>query len=641
MKWAGRVAIGLLVLLAVALGALVVALPRLAKSDAARARIQAATREVLGSELRYADLDFGLLPPSLQVREPALVAAADGEGDPLARAERVALRLELLPLLRRRLEVSSLVVHGLALRAVRDAGGVSLPGAPAGEREEPAPSGDAPEPRRDDGGVVLGIRTISLRDASLSLEDRTVSPPRTSTLEGIDLRVRGEGGGGELVGELSVARSDVRLAGLELTGPLTAHLETDDWLAGRGAFEVDADAAALRRGADFTKPAGTRARIRGDLVRDAAGALGVDALVIELHDLVAQGSLRTGDDPTLRLTAPPTEVAGWEALVPALALVKPRGRVAIEELVAKGDLAATRGRFAVDALEMQLPESGPLSFTGDVVLAGASLFARDAALTAAGQPFTVSPKLEGLDGAPRFELRFETAGADSDALLAAFADLPDRLQGPLRAQGTLRGPLSGSKPLMETLAGEVELSIDGGRLVGMSLLESALGSLGRRVADGVRGQKDWERFTSDEFETLGGALRLSGGRLVTEPATLRYRDYGVRLEGPVRLSDLDLDLRGALTLGPALDAALARSFGAPDDYVPSERELVIQSLRGTPTAPKVQLGGSSLANLAAHYAKHAQREDLKRAVEKELGPGTGEAVDRALDVFEGLLGGKR
>jgi hypothetical protein len=177
--------------------------------------------------------------------------------------------------------------------------------------------------------------------------------------------------------------------------------------------------------------------------------------------------------------------------------------------------------------------------------------------------------------------------------------------------------------------------------VGASLLEAALGSLGQQLAATTRqrGAKQWERFYSEEFESLGGKLRLGGGRLVTEPATLRYRDYGVRLEGAVRLSDLELDLHGVLSLGPAVDAELARAFGAPDDYVPAPRDLVIQSLRGTPTAPKVQLAGSSIASLATHYVKQTQRDELKRAVEKELGPGTGEAVDRGLDVLEGLLGG--
>jgi hypothetical protein len=290
---------------------------------------------------------------------------------------------------------------------------------------------------------------------------------------------------------------------------------------------------------------------------------------------------------------------------------------------------------------MTIPDSAPLSLTGELVLAGASIFARDAQMLLAGEPFTISPKLDDLAGAPRFEVRFATAGASSDALLTAFADLPDRLHGPLVTSGTLRGPVGGEKPFLETLEGDIDFGIAQGRIVGASILEATLGSLGKRVAEARRGDPTWERFYSDQFEKLAGKVRLSRGHLITEPVTLVYRDYGVTLEGPVRLPDFDLDLRGTITLGPAVDRELARAFSAPDGYVPAQRELVLQSVRGFPTNPKVQLASNSVASLAAHYVKESQREDLKRAVEKELGPGSGEVIDRGLDALEGILGGRR
>ena len=655
MKWALRALALLLALLLLAVGALLFALPRLAESEAARARIQEATRSVLGSELRYGKLDFGLLPPSLVVRDPALVGDDPG-APPLARADRVALRVQLLPLLRRQLEAQSLVVEGLALHLVRDEEGFALPRpASAGEASggDAAPSAGSPADAGgsaegtgappEASGIVLGIRSIALRDAALTIEDRSASPPVTSSLEEIDVDLRSDGAGAErrIAGKVRIARSDLTLSGLRLRGPLTAQLDGEDLTVLRGDFEVDADAAEIGYGADFAKPAGTRARVRGTLVRDARGALGVDDLVVELRDLVATGSLRTGEQTALRLEAGPVALAGWQELVPPLALVSPRGRLAVPELVLTPDLADARGRFALEDVTLQLPDSGPLSLSGEATLAGTTLSARDLRLLAADQPFLASPKLEGLGGTPRYEVRFETAGADSNALLAAFADLPDRLHGPLVAQGTLSGPLGGGKPLLETLSGRLELAIEGGRIVGASLLEAALGSLGARIAETTRqrGAEQWERFYTETFEQLSAKLRIVEGRLVSEPVTLRYPDYGVRLEGAIRLADMSLDLSGALSIGPAVDAELARAFGAPDDYTPSARELVIESVRGTPADPKVQLAGSSVANLTAHYLKHTQREDLRRAVEKELGPGSGEVVDRGLDLLEGLLGG--
>ena len=67
----------------------------------------------------------------------------------------------------------------------------------------------------------------------------------------------------------------------------------------------------------------------------------------------------------------------------------------------------------------------------------------------------------------------------------------------------------------------------------------------------------------------------------------------------------------------------------------------LASVRGELGAPKVQITGSAVATLAAAYAGQIEREELKKRIEKELGPGSGEIVDQGLDVLQGLLGGKK
>ena len=128
---------------------------------------------------------------------------------------------------------------------------------------------------------------------------------------------------------------------------------------------------------------------------------------------------------------------------------------------------------------------------------------------------------------------------------------------------------------------------------------------------------------------------------MTAPIALTYPDWGAQLEGPIRLADLALDLKGRLTIEEALDAALARAFGARDDYVPQTRVVDLASVRGELGAPKVQITGSAVATLAAAYAGQIEREELKKRIEKELGPGSGEIVDQGLEVLEDLLGGKK
>ena len=126
MRILARLALAALVLVAAALGALAIALPRYVKSDAVRAKLEAAAEQGLGREVRYADLDVGLFPPSLVVLGPR-VAGPTPQAPPALEAEEVALELALAPLLARKLVIDSLVVEGAKLRLVRTKDGVELP----------------------------------------------------------------------------------------------------------------------------------------------------------------------------------------------------------------------------------------------------------------------------------------------------------------------------------------------------------------------------------------------------------------------------------------------------------------------------------------------------------------------------------
>lgn len=714
MKWLIRISVAGVALALAGLLLLAWAVPRLAKSEAVRARIQSESQAALGRELRYAELDFGLLPPSLRVIEPTL--AGDSESDPpLARASRVELRARLFPLLTGRLEVQSLVVDELALRLVRSDEGLVLRG-PIGapEPEEPAapPDGDETEaPTEEPGGagaedVALGIRRVVLRDASLMLEDRAVSPAVTWHVENIQLDARRpaadrpvefEGslrltGGGELElggradtdgglevgvelrslalvmlepyagrrlsgriggeidvsgaiadpalsGTLRIEDAELVAGGVEFEGPVSIDFDLEQARsAPRGPFEVDARGARLAYGADFRKAPGTPARVRGNLHSDA-GALAVDDLEIELRNAVARGELRTEPRTRVRLSAERFDLEGWEEVVPLLGLATPSGGIALPSLEISSEPLSMTGRALLDGLTLRPQGREPMTLTGALDLRGQSLDAPELEMVTAGQTLGLSASVERIFDAPRFQVSIETAAADTNALLAAHAGEPDRVYGPLKLSAKLRGEFSERVSLLDSLEGPLDFGVDQGRIVGGSLLEAALGSLGSRLAEYGRkqGSSGLERFTGDDFEWLGGDLKVAGGRVRCDPLTLRYRGYQAELVGPIRLEDLGLDLRGTLTIHEDLDAALAKSFGAdPATYQPIVRKVELTSVGGTLHAPKVQIAGSSAAKLASAYAQGVQRDELKRAVEKELGEGSGVIVDQVLD---GLLGG--
>jgi uncharacterized protein involved in outer membrane biogenesis len=637
MKWLVRAAIAVVALVVLAVGALLWAGPRLAKSEAARAKIQAAARDALGRELSYGDIDFGLLPPSLLVVEPA-VAGATAADPPLARAQRIALRLGLWPLLHGQLDVESLAIDGLALHLVRTQDGLVLPGrkqeAPEAEPEPPGESGG--------GGSPLAIREVTVSDGSLVLDDRSAQPATTWTIDDLDLTAKSDGAGAPIA--LDGSLHAVKGGALAVAGKVALEAELDRLGAGaQGPFALDAGAADVRYGADFAKPAGTAMAVRGRIASDERGALRIDDLVVELKNLVAKGALRTKPSTELTLTADAFALDGWDELVPPLGIVKPTGRVAIPKLALALDPLAVRGEIALDDLVATPPDMAPVALKGALVLSGSELRTRDLVARAAEQPIRIDAHVAQLFDGPRYQVSFETQDADTNALLAGYAKQKDRLIGPLDLKGTLRGTTGGGASLLDAMSGELALDIEHGRIVGVSLIEAVLGSFGKAVAEAVQkqGNQEWERFTSDQFEALRGSLRIENGRIVTAPVTLTYPDWGAQLEGPIRLSDLGLDLVGRLTIKEALDRALARAFGANREYAPKVRVIDLAAVRGELGAPKVQLSSTGVTQIAAAYAGNIEADKLKKKLEKQLGPGSGELVDQGLGVLQDLLGGKK
>ena len=707
MRWLVRLGLALALLLVLAVGGLLVVLPRLAASDAVKERIQRASRELLGREFDYATIDFGLLPPALQVESP-VVSGESPEAPPLARADRIALRAALLPLLGGSLEVRSLVAEGLELHLVRTGDGLALPG---GGRPSSGPGaeGGGSESGEEGGGGssrLASIRRVVLRDARISVEDRTRRPAARWELADVWLEGRPRGARVELSGAAKLASGGaLELDGrLELGGDSDLTLELADFalaplspylgeaaagavsgsarlrgdladpgaelglrfvdaaygatrLAGtadlearieaaisapRGPFALDLDDAALA-GSGFAKPAGTRARLAGTLAPDANGAPAVDDLHLELHNLDARGSLHTAPRLRAQLRAEPFELEGWQELLPALALLALEGRLAAPELTLQTAPLEAHGVLRLEDWLLRPPGREPALLAGEIELLGDALRSRDLVARVADQTLGVRAEVQSLFRAPRYSVDFETAetGAEADALLRALAGQPDRLFGPLVGAGSLRGSLG--EGFLDALQGDVNFAIAPGRIVGVSLLESVLGPLGARLArlGADRAEGDLRRFYSEEFEKLTAALRVEGGQLIARPVTLEYRDYSATLEGPLSLADLSLDLTGSLRIQETLDAELARAFGAGEAYVPRSRTLPLASVGGKLGAPKVQLSGKAVQQVAAAYAADAYTGELREKIEKELGEGSGTLVDEGLKALEGLLGGAR
>ena len=715
MKLLIRMVVAVCFIAALGLVLLAVVLPRIVQSEMVRARIQSAARSALGRDVQYASLDVGLFPPSLLVEAPRVVQDAREAAPPLA-AERVALRIALLPLLARTVVIDSLVIDGAALRLVRTAQGIELPfpaAAAAGEAKQPTRDASAAaEATTGADAVRLAVREVTLRDGSVVVEDRVVRPSITWELRDIDAAARGEslerpvaldasfalasGGtveargsatlGGDLdltieiaaiplrpfapylngsdsldgllagsislegpaaspsalSAALSVRDARFELGDLGFSGAITARAEIADPVArATGSFALDAGAAELHYGGSFTKPVGTPATVTGKIVTDAAGALGIDDVVLRVGDLEASGSARAGPPLSVELRTQSLELRGIEALLPGLAALHPSGRVRVESLRFSGEPKALVGTIRLEDLVVSPPNLDPITLRGALIAKGATLDSRDLQLVAAEQSLAAALRVRNLFGALRYELDLAMDAADANALTTALARKPDMLYGPLALHGALRGSVESGRSPLETLGGELRTEILNGRLVGASLLQATFGQLGAfgklagLALDAGRlfGGRDLQRFYGDAFDAIEARLRIADGVLHAEPLVLRYPQYSADLTGTIQIVDLAIDLRGTITILETVDAAIASEIGI-QGYKPARRAIRLASVRGTLDAPVVQIAGNDAVNFVGIYAGALYGGRLQGILDKEIGSGAGK-------VLEGILGGDR
>lgn len=584
MKLLIRLGIAVVVLVILGLVLLAVLLPRLAKSEAVRARIQSATLSALGRELAYRELDVALLPPSLLVEEPRLAGGGPGEAA-LIEAERVALRVALLPLLARTVVIDSLVVDGAAVRLVRTADGVALP-----LPTEPPDAAPAPESAAVEGGgvpVSLAVRALELRDAEVVLEDRTVDPPVTWELRDIDVTARGEaldrpieieaslrlGSGG-----VATARGTATLAGgldLEVAidalalGPLRSYVGADGVLDGLLAGIVRVQG-----------PAASPARVSADLaIRDAHFALrdiAVAGAVEARADLVDALGAPSGSfdldasDAELRYGGAFTKPTGVPATVNGRIVTDERGALGIDDVKLRiSGLDATGRvrmgpplRVEVDSASAEL--DGAETLVNVLAAAPPSGRVRAEKLRFVSEP----PALVGL-------IHFEGLAVTPSNL-----DTPITVRGALVAQGTeLR-----SRDL-SLVAGGQPLAVD---LRLLDLFGKPRYEI-EAVADGVDSNALLTAFAG-EPDTLYGPLSLRGAfRGAVDPerpfldaltGEVRFDIEKGRLVG-ISLLQATFSKLGALgTLGSlAVNAGHLFTGGHVEKYYGEEFERIRGSLR--------------------------------------------------------------
>ncbi|MGI9430946.1 MAG: AsmA-like C-terminal region-containing protein [Myxococcota bacterium] len=588
MSWVRRALLAFGAAFLLVLLALVVVLPRVAASDAVRGRLSDAVSDAARLPFRYTALEAGLFPVRLE-----LIGAELGhEGaEPAARAERVELRIALLPLLRRTVLVDALVVEGASAHVIRRDRKFELRGAVPEEVKPPNPDRtDEPKPESD--GFVFAVRSASVAETRLTLED--------------------DDGSRFSAGPLS---ADFSLGGsLDTpTGPFT--LDLGDAAVNYRPTDSETDALA--------KAPGVPARLAGQLSLAPDGTASISDLSLALADLAATGTVRVEDRAKVTLDAPLFDLASLLALAPG-ANDELSGRAALRALSFSTEPPTLEGKLELAPLVFA-PKDRHIELAGELVAAGDRLVGKDLEARLGEFAAPLDLHVTDLFGDRRIALDSSVEGADSAALERAFSPGSDRLSGPLDLEIHVSALAEDPLP---TLGGTVEFSIAPGRLSGVSLLRSAVESAGllgssALEADGGDGDR-LGRYYDDEFESLAGSVQIRAGVAHTDDLRLDYRHYGVELRGDVTLDGLALDMAGTLTIDEELDAALR---GEPEGR---RREIPLAQVHGTVEAPIVRLTPEAIRMIAGAYVTDRRREKWESKIDKYLGEGSGRELLDAL-----------
>ena len=623
----------------------------------------------LGQPIELGEIDLRLFPlPAARVRD---VVVGDGPA-PLATVDELRLTVWLLPLLVGQVVLGSLEIDAPRIQLELDPEGVPvLPLPAASPREEE--TGDVP--------AWLAIRSLEIREGSLSAGPWQVRDLRVDGALSLDGKVRLtidasldglarlEGAEVELDtrsselawsahGELD--RLDLADLGERLreSGVLDAALSGD----ARASFRASGGAGGLEAGA-VSFEASSLSLALEELVLEGPVALG--AALGETWSLdLAGAELRQGEflrkprGEALALSGPLGPVPSLRALGEMridvgpnelraeldLAAASPRlqiydstlelaplagwfagevrplsGRVAVERLTIAG-AADLRGELELAQVELAL-QHGTVSLSGPLRAEGSRIVAGPLRVEAGGESSTLHVSYDL--SSERVELRGEASGVDVEPLVSALrGDSP--LSGTLTGEFDLEGPVD-----LMSVVGSSSFEITEGGVRGFSMLESVLGELVTipvLVAQ-LRG-RDLTRYNEESFDRLAGRVRVERGHALVDELVVEYRHATATLGGKVELASGALDLSGRIVLSEELESEVTGETDAP--AAARRRVIPITGVRGTISKPRVVLDRAAVsAALAAYTAEGVVREKL----EERLGSEGAEIVEGFLEQF--------
>ena len=245
------------------IGSLALALSWIVDSDKFETAFRGRVAQAFGTPVEWQSLEATLLPPRITINQPALVTTTGNSEDARLTAKSADLRLALLPIFERRIEVDSLVLHGVELAVTRTSEGLVWPFV----REEiDTVASSAFAPATSQTAFALRLRSVVASESRIILRDhsrerpiewRFEAPEAVARFESDLMRI-------DLVGEIQ--------SGAIEAGPVS----TWGTLALQASQALDGPTSFV---ADFDLRTGEKASIRGKLTRGGEHPIQIDAVL--------------------------------------------------------------------------------------------------------------------------------------------------------------------------------------------------------------------------------------------------------------------------------------------------------------------------------------------------------------------------
>ncbi len=615
LKWVG---IGVGAILALAVLA-TLALPSLVNLDRHRAALASRAGKTLGREVTLGALRISLWGGLGAEAKGIQIAQAPRFGtEPFLAADALRVRVQLLPLFRGQVNVSSAVLERPRIRLTHTRDGrwsvedlLKTHAAPS----PPKPSGEAPRP---DTAPLLGsllLSEVRVRNGEVTLVDQARSPGIPLGLTGLDLSLRQAGvsdplevrsrakiggiGSGhiESTARISAGDSDALVldatatlrdvevgpwqalllggGGTKLSGPLSAEIKVTGPVS-QAAFAgtLDLKPVAIHVGESFRKAAGEEASLRFEGQREDLG-VHLRKLTVKLKDMTVEGNARVPDLAMPRVTftatagkvdlnrllAPPATKQTWLGSAVAYAAgsrAAPGSKTAGGAFRAQGRI--TIGDLRYLGLVLTAVQADVRYQDGLVQLPDLRADFMNGKLTAKGE-VDLRPKV------PRVALTSRLDNVATEPLVRALDLGTWTLRSALNFDSNVSFVGFSSPEILGSAAGGGSLLLKDGRLTGYKPLDRLSEVIMPILAtQGVR-----VRLT--EFDQVSGHYTMDKGILRTKDLTLTNAEGTVTVAGALGLLDSSLNFDVVAKLGRATVEAKVTGTTSQPIVVPKVARL--------------------------------------------------------------------